>query len=457
MSRAPLSIRVRLTLWYSVSLLVLLSCVAASVYVLVRARLERGLAAQLDHDLDTVSTVLAAEPRGVGPRGHLTGDILFMVTERERVVYHSSGWCRARCMPGLNEPPLGETGVWRSTEGTSYRVKVAPLSIRGRVLRATVAEDASLMKDTLGALLNVLLLSIPVAAVLCGMGGYLLARRALAPIGAMAAKARAITADSLSDRLPVVTPEDELGRMAAVFNETLSRLESSFERLRAFTSNVSHELRTPLTAMRSVGEAALRRPLDDGEAHEVIGSMLEEVARLTALVECMLTLARSGGPASAVARTEVDVASLARSAVGLVQVLAEEKGQTVTVEAEEPVVARAHAPTLLQALMNLLDNAIRYTPPGGHITVRAVRAARRSIVVAVEDDGPGIAPEDRTRIFERFHVARDHSGPGRDGCGLGLAIARGAIEAQDGRLEVEPRPGGGSRFSIVLGAPGDRS
>jgi signal transduction histidine kinase len=143
------------------------------------------------------------------------------------------------------------------------------------------------------SLLAVLLLGFPCAALLSIGGGYFLAGRALSPISAMASKAREITAESLSERLPVGNPDDELGRMATVFNETLARLEGSFDRLRAFVANTSHELRTPLTAMRSVGEVALRRPLDSGAAREAIGSMLEEVGRLTRMVECLLDLARA--------------------------------------------------------------------------------------------------------------------------------------------------------------------
>jgi len=454
MTCRPLSIRVRLTLWYSAALLLLLSCVAVGVYLLVRVRLERALVAQLDHDIEAVATVLAAEPQGEGPAGHLPGDVLFLVNEAERVVYHSNGWCRARCIQNVNEPPIGETGVWHSRQGTAYRVKIALLLVHGRTLRVTVAEDVSLMNDTLSALLRILLLSIPGVATLCGAGGYFLARRALTPISQMAAKARAITADSLSERLPVTTPGDELGSMAAVFNETLGRLESSFARLRAFTSNVSHELRTPLTAMRSVGEAALRRPLSDAEMRDVVGSMLEEVTRLTAMVECMLTLARTERAGSAEARGDVDLVELARSAIGLVQVLAEDKGQALSLEASTPVIARGDGPTLTQAVMNLLDNAIRYTPAGGHITVRTRRNGE-SAVLEVEDDGPGIAPEDRPLIFERLYVARSDSRPGRTG--LGLAIARSAVEAQGGRLELEPLSGRGSRFRIVLAAPAART
>jgi hypothetical protein len=189
------TIRFRLALWYSAALLLLLSGVSATVYAFVRVRLERALTAQLNRDLDTVATVLAAAPHGRGPKGHLPGDVLFMVTESVRVVYHSNGWCRTKCLLDVDEEVVDETGVWRARLGTAYRVKGASLSVGGRTLRATVAEDANVTEDTLGALLRILLLSVPGVILLCVAGGYFLAGRVLSPVGDIAAKAREITAN----------------------------------------------------------------------------------------------------------------------------------------------------------------------------------------------------------------------------------------------------------------------
>ena len=149
------------------------------------------------------------------------------------------------------------------------------------------------MRDTLWTLAVILVMGIPFAVGLAIAGGYFLAGRVLTPVGAMADKAREITAESLAERLPVDNAEDEFGRLATVFNDTLSRLQDAFDRLRRFTADASHELRTPLTAMRSVGEVALRNTLDPSAYRDVIGSMLEEVDRLTRLVESLLTLTRA--------------------------------------------------------------------------------------------------------------------------------------------------------------------
>jgi heavy metal sensor kinase len=443
-------LRARLSLWCTAVLLIILACVSGGVYAFVRAGLTRALEAQLDHDLDTVTTVIAAAPRGTGAKGHLPGNILFLVNEGARTVYHSDAWCHTRCLNGADADPGDGEGVWRSPAGADYQLRTVVRRVGGRHLTITVAEDMAIVQRTLRALLVTLLLGFPCAALLSAGGGYWLAGRALAPIGAMAAKARQISAESLSERLPVDNRGDELGRMASVFNETLARLEVSFERLRAFVANTSHELRTPLMAMRSVGEVALRRPPDAASARDAIGSMLEEVDRLTRLVEGLLGLARaeSGGPR--LPREQVDLADLIVSVAGLLRVLAEEKGQDLQVDAARPVTVEADPTTLRQALINLLDNAIRYTPAGGRIALRAARARDGSPLIEVEDNGPGIAPQDGERIFDRFYRARDAAQGEADGIGLGLAIARASVEANRGCLEYERIPAGGSLFRILL-------
>ncbi len=457
MTRLRSSVRLRLTLWYAAVLLCILAILSAGVYAFVRSRLERSLGEQLDRDFGTVATVVAASPQGWGSGGHIPGDVLFMVMDGTRVLYHSEAWCRARFMSDVFAEPAGSTGVWRSRQGMPHRLKVRTLTINGRELKATVAEDTASVDYTLRSLLRVLLLAIPAALGLAVTGGYFVAGRSLAPLRAMVSKSREITADALDERLPVENPNDELGGMATVFNETLARLHASFERLRNFTGNVSHELRTPLTAIRSVGEVALQRPLDAASLRDVIGSMLEEVDRLTRVVDCLLDLARTeaGAQVAAGRPARVDLAAEAEDALELVRVLADEKGQTLSVDVRRPAVVRGDAALLHQALLNLLDNAIRYTPPAGRIGLSTRHRSDGRVVIEVEDNGPGIEPGDRDRIFERFYRApARRPGPGR-GAGLGLAIARAAVESANGRLEYHDVPGGGSCFRVILPAGDD--
>lgn len=445
------TIRLKLTLWYAAVLLCILGFLSFGIYAFVRSRLERALDAQLDRDFGTVATVVAAAPVGKGSGGHIPGDVLFMVMDGSRVLYHSDAWCRAKFLTSIYEEPPGTIGVWRSIERVPHRLKVRTLTVQGRELKATVAEDTSVISATLSSLSNVFLLSIPGAIVLSVLGGYFVAGRSLAPVSTMAAKSREITVEALSNRLPVENPDDELGQMATVFNETLGRLEESFERLRNFTGNVSHELRTPLTAMRSVGEVALQQNLDRDGLRDVIGSMLEEVQRLTKLVDLMLGLARGQSVDMAQRQEEIDVAADAAAALELVRVLAEEKHQNVSGDLH-PAPIRANAALLRQALLNLLDNAIRYTPTGGLISVRVKQEPGGEITIEVQDNGPGIPANERSRIFDRFYRCQNDVSESSRGTGLGLAIARSAVEALGGCLKYSDAAGGGSLFCIHLPA-----
>jgi heavy metal sensor kinase len=313
-----------------------------------------------------------------------------------------------------------------------------------------VARSEASMRRQLTDLVMLMLLGLPLGVAAAGGGGYLLARRALAPIERMASQARMITAERLSDRLPVDNPNDELGGLASVFNGTLGRLESSFDHMRRFTSDVSHELRTPLTAMRSVGEVALRERRDMPGYRAVIGSMLEEVDRLAGLVDRLLALSRVAIGRSKLSREGIDLRELAEEVAAQLGVLAEEKQQTLTLDAAGGARALGDRIALRQSLMNLIDNAIKYTPPAGRISIRVWEAATAALL-EVNDTGPGIDADARPRIFDRFYrggstVARGET----DGFGLGLSIAKWGVEASGGTLRLEPTLGRGTTFRITL-------
>jgi heavy metal sensor kinase len=281
-------------------------------------------------------------------------------------------------------------------------------------------------------------------------GGYLLAGRVLAPVGAMADKAREITAESLAERLPVDNSEDEFGRLATVFNDTLSRLQGAFERLRRFTADASHELRTPLTAMRSVGEVALRKPLDASAYRDVIGSMLEEVDRLTRLVESLLTLTRADSGKIQLTPENFDLKALAGNVIDQLRVLADEKQQDLTLRAPSAIHATGDSALLRQALTNLIHNAIKYTPHGGAISVELKAANSGQAIIEVRDSGPGSPAAHRDRIFDRFYRVDASRSREEGGVGLGLAIARWAIEANGGRIRLASDRGSGSVFQVLL-------
>jgi heavy metal sensor kinase len=264
----------------------------------------------------------------------------------------------------------------------------------------------------------------------------------------MAERARSITAERLKDRLPVHN-DDELGRLASVFNETLTRLESSFEQMRRFTADASHELRTPLTAIRTVGEVSLRGRRDEVAYREIIGSMLEEVDRLSRLVDRLLTLSRADMGEEKLVVDVIDLAELAEGVREQLEVLAEEKQQTIIVERPVSLRWSGDPVVLRQALMNLLDNAIKYSPIGSQIIIRVAEDVEGATVDVI-DSGPGIPAELQRRIFDRFYRVDKSRSRDQGGTGLGLSIAKSAVELNGGQLTLERTSGSGSRFRITL-------
>ena len=421
--RTP-SVRARLTLWHAGVMALIICLFSVGIFVFVRARLYATLDAQIRGDLAAIGKVYREEPVDLPELDQRMGISLFEVVDGDKVVYQTAGW-----------PPSG-----------AYRIGSTDMG----ALRITVARDERPLRQTLWTITMILTMGAPGAIALAVMGGYFLAGRLLAPVGAMAATARRISAESLAQRLPVANPRDEFGQLARVFNDTLSRLQDAFEQLRRFTADASHELRTPLTAMRSVGEVALQRSTSTAEYREVIGSMLEEVDRLTRLVENLLTLTRGESGRVVVGRDVVDLDELAANVSDSLHVLAEEKRQSLEVETASHIRARCDAAILRQGLINVLHNAIKYTPGGGAIRMVVKLAASGEAMIEVHDTGPGIPVADRQRIFERFYRVDGARTREAGGVGLGLAIARWAVEANGGRIEVESEAGGGALFRIVL-------
>lgn len=294
-----------------------------------------------------------------------------------------------------------------------------------------------------------LMLGLPVAVLLSALGGYLMAGRALKPLGEMTEQAQEITSESLSRRLPNSNRHDELGELVTVFNRILERLEIFFAALKRFTADASHELRTPLTALRSGGEIPLRGEPDARVLRETIGSMLEELQRLNDLIDTLLMFARvEGGSANFQLETVVVDTTVAEVCENL-EVLAGEKDQSIATEFEPDLTVRADRTLLRHAVMNILHNAIHHGPPASTIRVACFRRGTE-VLVEITDEGQGIDPEHREKVFERFYRI-DHSRSRTDGgAGLGLAIARLSVEQIGGTLELAASSDPGNCFRITL-------
>ena len=267
----PPSVRARLTLWYAGVLTLIVCIFSAGILLLVQARLYDGLDAQLGREIATIDKVYREEPEELKDLASHWGLTLFRVDERGSIRYQTEAWEREGLAHALQPDGPASALTWKAPNGRHFRVQ----NVSGSSHHVAAAIEETSLRDTLWTLAVILAMGIPFAVGLAIAGGYFLAGRVLSPVGAMAQKAREITAESLAKRLPVDDAQDEFGRLATVFNDTLSRLQDAFERLRRFTADASHELRTPLTAMRSVGEVALQNTLDAVAYRDVIGSMLE--------------------------------------------------------------------------------------------------------------------------------------------------------------------------------------
>ena len=301
-------------------------------------------------------------------------------------------------------------------------------------------------------LLLLLALAGPAALLMGSYGGLLLANQALRPVDRLTRAAKEIEAGDLSRRVHVPDKMDELGRLAITFNRMISRLQAAFERQRQFTADASHELRTPLAVMRGDIEIALRRERKTDEYQEVLASNLEEIIRLSRLVEDLLMLARADAGPADLNFEPMNIGDLCSQVVDYLGPLAEVKNQSLAyqTDSKNELMIKGDAQRLKQMLLNLLDNAIKYTPVGGRITLTLMKENKNAVIM-ISDTGRGIPPEDIPHIFERFfRHSRSTSDKTVQGSGLGLSIVKWIVESHQGTITAENNPGGGTKFTVHL-------
>jgi heavy metal sensor kinase len=328
--------------------------------------------------------------------------------------------------------------------------------VNGKPTILRVAYDEAPLFANVARFLGVLLLLAPITIVVAMWVVYTVAGKALSPLNSMVRRAERITAERLSERLPVLNPSDDLGHAASVFNQLLQRLEDSFTQLRRFTSDASHELRTPLASLRSIGEVSLQNSHSAEQYREVIGSMLEEVRRLTHLVDSLLAMSRTDSGQIALSFSTFPLLDLIQEVVNVVGILAEDKDQTIHIAGDGQIAVHADRGILRQAILNLVDNAIKYSPPGTEILIEVATLDGQIAEIVILDQGPGIPLEEQSLIFDRFYRIDEGRSRQSGGTGLGLSIAKWAVEAHSGSIGVQNREAGGSRFHVRLpqaGAP----
>jgi len=448
------SIRFKLTLWYGAVLSAILIAFSASVYLLMRHHLlaltDAGLAEELTELADEVAH--ATSPATLGPRySQHEGYELQISTPGGRILFRGErlGAARlpiasmaddrggARCET-FSLPPLGR-----------LRLASRRIDARSGPLILQAATSLGPFDEASRDLLAVLLIT-GAAAVSASLGvGYLLARKALAPVDRMVAEAAEITATRLDRRLEVPRAGDELARLARTLNGMIERLERSFTRVRRFTADAAHELRTPLAVIRTSAEVALREPRAPERDRRVFEDLIEESDRLGRIVAQLLDLCREDHGGASAGHQPIRLDDLAHEVVDLMQVAADELGVRLAVDGFPPCRVRGDADRLRQLLINLLDNALKYTPAGGAVTVHG-EFTGGCVHVDVIDTGSGISSEHLPHVFERFYRADASRSRETEGTGLGLSICRSIAEAHRGQLSIESEPGSGTKAILVL-------
>jgi len=467
--RVSVSIRTRLTLWYSGALLAILVTISALSYSWLR----HSLLQDLDASLLTVARAI----KDTGSRNQTAGEFEAVLRDLLGPELYDKVF---RLLDPEGRPqapdrrrhgdalPLSPAARARAAGGEStletiavagsppIRVFTMPLVQDGRVVEIVqVGMSLRRAEALLDRYLQTLIVLIPLGLGLAAVGGAIIARVALRPVDEITTTARRITAEDLSRRVERQGTGDEMDRLAETLNGMLERLEAAFTQTRRFAADAAHELRTPLAVLRGGIEVALRAARSPEEYRRVLTSSLEEVERLIRLAEDLLLLSRStAGPEGARARVDLEALMLEVFDGGVR--LGQAAGVSVRIDTAAAAPVRGDAAALRRALLNLVENAAKYTPPGGKVELGLV-TGDGTAVLTVSDTGIGIEPADAERIFEPF--VRLDAARARDtgGAGLGLAIARSIVIAHGGTLTVESRPGSGSRFTIRLPLASTRS
>ena len=436
------SVRARLTLWYLGILAIVLIVFSGISYAL----LDRSIRSAFDASLaGTTSEVAAAFAR--------EGSVDVRFSDRDIFIFDSSGRVVAAAASILTPAErtrvaqvatagTGPMTVTGGHENDGIRIDREPSVWRGHRFTIVVAQDLDPQADRLEAAAAAVGVGIPLALAVAAYGGYVLARKSLAPVTAMSAKARQISADTLNDRIAIANERDELGFLAATLNDLLARLQRAFESQRRFMADASHELRTPLSIIQGEADVALSRAERSADEYrESMETVQKAARRLTRIVQDLFLLARTDAGPYPMQKSRFYLDEMLAEGVRAFRTIAASKNIAIACKAPPDVVMSGDEELLQRMISNVIDNAVKFTPQGGRISIVASRAD--GVEIRITDSGPGIAAEERESVFERFYrgdPARRAAHLGTSsGAGLGLPIARWIAVAHGGTLELDPQ------------------
>lgn len=461
------SVRTRLTLWYIGVLALVLVVFSVGVYAL----LTRHLYAELDYDLKntvdgTAVSLVRKFAEGETEAKAASNALDEHIGPRQAAaIFDSKGLLIAENtalggvhakLPVIESNPdeqlrLDTSFDGKDSGGRRVAIKRVTATFPARKYLIVVSQPLDEVIDELGTIRLILFLAVSAALVLAGLGGWFLARRSLAPVVEMTQRARRMSAENIEQRLPITNANDELGRLAATFNELLARLDESLSQQRRFMADASHELRTPLSVMRTATGVTLeQKQRSESEYRDALRVIDEQARRLTRIVADMFTLARADAGRRALNRSDFYFDELLWECVRAAEILGSRKDVTIKVGKLVGVPYHGDEGLLRQLILNLLDNAIKHTPSGGEVQV-SLESQNSQYRIIVSDSGTGIPPEAQPHIFERFYRvdksrSRTEASDLGAGAGLGLSIARWIAETHHGRVELQSSDSRGSVF-----------
>lgn len=460
-----MTLRVRLTLWYGTALALVLAVFAGVLY----AEMARELREQVDQSLAeaAAAAVRSIEQSRANPFSQFEDlaaqfpelavvDKFFQIFGPTGAITIQSPHIKRQDIP-LSQFALGEAlqgrSVFQSAKfaGESpLRLVTVPIVANGALVNVVqVGTSLQPVEEALHRLLLVLAVMLPVALAVSLAAGWFLAGRALRPVGSITQAARRIAEGDLSQRLTVPPAADEIGTLVATFNDMIAKLDGSFQQVRRFSADASHELRTPLTVMKGETELALRRPRASEDYKLVLESNLEEIDRLTRIVDELLFLSRADLGEVTMASLPVHLDELLQEVQKQASVLGQERNVQVALGSLAPATVLGDELRLRELLLNLVDNAVKYSKPGGRVELD-LAAGGGQARLSVSDQGIGIPPDALARIFDRFYRTNEARAHAKQGTGLGLSICKWIAEAHRGRIEVHSQPNQGSRFTVIL-------
>jgi heavy metal sensor kinase len=462
----PRSISLRLVAWYAGWLAVIFLLLCALLYLDVRHFLEKDLRDTQARRARQIANTLLVHVKQTGEPFVASqtkdwyspeiNDRFIRITRGDGTLVYVSNAPK----DGSFDP--AEVSIFPSSPETeSYRqlklsggktLIVAALNFKSSGnpdYRVEFGELLDPVETMLNHLFLQLALGLPLAVIIITGGGYLLVRRALMPVEQITHAAEHITQHNLSERLPVAQTGDELERLSVSLNRMITRLDDAFQNSKRFVADASHDLRTPLTILRGELEHFADDARLDSEMRERVASLLEEVAHLGKIVEQLFTLSRLDAGEAQTEWTRFDLSELAKTTAEQMNLLAEDKGISISCNAGQPLPVQGNRVRLKQVVVNLLDNAIKYTPEKGAIQLR-VLASNGHTVLEVQDNGIGIPPDALPHIFERFYRVDPARSADSESAGLGLSIVKSICLAHGAEVEAQSTFGSGSCFRVKL-------